>query len=584
MTANLLLVTLGPVQEFIAQARRTRDLWHSSHLLSELSRAAARSLAKRGARLIIPALDLGDRELLPCWGFERYGTDSAGNTVTPFAIANKIYAEVGPDADVEEIAIACREDVYSLFRQHADWVRREKVAELLDVDVDEAWAEQVDSLIEFTAGWMPVIEGEFGEVRRRLDAAMAARKQLREFNRWRAPVRHVPKSSLCGARDTVIPPKHEQRVQSAPKLVREHGISEQEQLDAIGLIKRAGGLPDHFTPIINIALSPWLRAVDPDLLAAVARACASEQIQRFDDPLPCTANFGFEASVLLPTRWDSLAKEKGTLVSAALREAVETLHRAGPTMREPYVACLVADGDRAGDAIATMRSSSELREFSAKLSTFARGARKLVEQQYRGSLVYAGGDDVLAFVPLDTALDCANALRTTFEEQVGHGMTLSVGLGVGHYMESMGELLELGRAAEKLAKVDRNTLAILVDKRSGGRRYWSQSWCRDPVATLRSDLALFDAGLSTRKIHEIADTLARLPAEAHEGFATLLADEVNRSLRRVELGQTERHELADLGPIFGDDDDYLARRRIVRDWIDRLLIAREFKAYPERPR
>ena len=44
MSGHLLLVTIGPVQEFIAQARRTRDLWYGSHLLSELARAGARAL------------------------------------------------------------------------------------------------------------------------------------------------------------------------------------------------------------------------------------------------------------------------------------------------------------------------------------------------------------------------------------------------------------------------------------------------------------------------------------------------------------------------------------------------------------
>ena len=53
MTAHLLLVTLGPVQDFIAQARRTRDLWYGSHLLSELGRAAARALVGGGAEVFL---------------------------------------------------------------------------------------------------------------------------------------------------------------------------------------------------------------------------------------------------------------------------------------------------------------------------------------------------------------------------------------------------------------------------------------------------------------------------------------------------------------------------------------------------
>jgi CRISPR-associated protein Cmr2 len=39
--SHLMIISLGPVQEFIASARRSRDLWFGSWLLSELSKAAA---------------------------------------------------------------------------------------------------------------------------------------------------------------------------------------------------------------------------------------------------------------------------------------------------------------------------------------------------------------------------------------------------------------------------------------------------------------------------------------------------------------------------------------------------------------
>ena len=38
----LFLASIGPVQSFIASARRTRDLWFGSMLLSELAKAAAK--------------------------------------------------------------------------------------------------------------------------------------------------------------------------------------------------------------------------------------------------------------------------------------------------------------------------------------------------------------------------------------------------------------------------------------------------------------------------------------------------------------------------------------------------------------
>ena len=39
MTRHLLAVSIGPVQEFIAAARKTRDLWYGSALLSDVARA-----------------------------------------------------------------------------------------------------------------------------------------------------------------------------------------------------------------------------------------------------------------------------------------------------------------------------------------------------------------------------------------------------------------------------------------------------------------------------------------------------------------------------------------------------------------
>ena len=52
---SLFLVTLGPVQDFIASARRTRDLHFGSWFLSELSRAVAHEINAQKEYLIFPA-------------------------------------------------------------------------------------------------------------------------------------------------------------------------------------------------------------------------------------------------------------------------------------------------------------------------------------------------------------------------------------------------------------------------------------------------------------------------------------------------------------------------------------------------
>ena len=59
---TLLLFHVGPVQGFIVSARRSRDLWFGSWMLSELSKAAAHTIADRHdvASLIFPTAETLD--------------------------------------------------------------------------------------------------------------------------------------------------------------------------------------------------------------------------------------------------------------------------------------------------------------------------------------------------------------------------------------------------------------------------------------------------------------------------------------------------------------------------------------------
>jgi len=98
MTSHLLALTVGPVQQFIAAARRTRDLWFGSYLLSEISKAAAKAVADEVGidALIFPApashVDL-DRN-------------------TPLNVANIVLSEIG-DVDPSGVARKAKEAAHS---------------------------------------------------------------------------------------------------------------------------------------------------------------------------------------------------------------------------------------------------------------------------------------------------------------------------------------------------------------------------------------------------------------------------------------------------------------------------------------
>jgi len=59
MTEQYLHFSVGPVQSFIGEARRTRDFWAGSFLLSWLSGVAMATALEKGATLISPIV--GDK-------------------------------------------------------------------------------------------------------------------------------------------------------------------------------------------------------------------------------------------------------------------------------------------------------------------------------------------------------------------------------------------------------------------------------------------------------------------------------------------------------------------------------------------
>jgi len=128
-------------------------------------------------------------------------------------------------------------------------------------------------------------------------------------------------------------------------------------------------------------------------------------------------------------------------------------------------------------------------------------------------LVYSGGDDVMAYLPLHTALACAAALRTEFAATMRRACpgaeetpTFSVGLVIVHHADDLGGIRKLAKEAEGVAKdkAGRNALCVVQDKRGGGNitvfGKWDNEGDRAGIAErLRRLQELYEVyGLSSR--------------------------------------------------------------------------------------
>ncbi len=157
---------------------------------------------------------------------------------------------------------------------------------------------------------------------------------------------------------------------------------------------------------------------------------------------------------------------------------------------------------------------------SEALTHFAVRLAPRVVERHRGRLIYSGGDDVLAALPVDTVLDCARELREAFRgpEVMGSKAGISAGIAVGHVKEDLRYVLQSARSAEKRSKEhgkDRLTLAIL--RRSGEHASATCAW--GYVPTLAAQVTAFAASSDrwTYQLRRQLPLLKGLPVEAFAG-------------------------------------------------------------------
>lgn len=129
-------------------------------------------------------------------------------------------------------------------------------------------------------------------------------------------------------------------------------------------------------------------------------------------------------------------------------------------------------------------------------------------QKYHGRLIYAGGDDVCAVLPVSRVLqaareiadayrygfvllkekDQASEVQDQWEPQAdckvgvhlgdSHGISISAGIMVAHHKKPLGRVMERAHKLLEMAKNKggRNAFALEVDKRSGGGRIFMAGW------------------------------------------------------------------------------------------------------------
>ena len=348
-----------------------------------------------------------------------------------------------------------------------------------------------------------------------------------------------------------------------------------EQLCAVGLTKRLGRRPDGknavFPSVVRVAADPWIRGIrkhpgdKANRILDEIETCCREGENSFSAGIGdrLYQEFRLDGHILYPSR---LARAKEDLKDISdldkdnpykddpvklnqIENAINQLQNkddCGLGLGEPnqYLAILKADGDRMGKALSAIDSFGHHRAFSGLLAEFASDAKKIIEEEHHGCMVFSGGDDILAFLPLDTCLDAARALHDGFREKgekltalqgdSGIPLTLSVGIAIGHYLEPLENLLNFGNEAEKAAKDgrdaqdERDGLAVHIYPRSGAPIKIREKWLPEKANGLDERLRKWAKMHCENKLPDSAAYEMRELAEDYKDWKTSSKDEEDK--------------------------------------------------------
>ncbi len=204
--------------------------------------------------------------------------------------------------------------------------------------------------------------------------------------------------------------------------------------------------------------------------------------------------------------------------------------------------------------------------------------RHVVEEEHLGRVLYAGGDDVLAMLPVADLLSTMQRLRHAYsgsapkDEKTNWGMvrnrqgdvrnqlvlnkgfawldgrlmrmmgenaTASCGAVIAHHQAPLGAVLNELRAAEKRAKNEggRNAFSITVIKRSGGALNLTEKW-GEPVDLLQELIQFLRAdGTSRRAVYNSLEWLRDLPEPVDTNTTDMLSSLLAYQLARQAKGK-----------------------------------------------
>jgi CRISPR-associated protein Cmr2 len=474
MSDHLFLFTIGPVQSFISQARKTQDLYAGSYLLSHLCRIAGKKAEEiSGNKTIFPKLD---NKSIPNRFIIRFNLAQDLQTIGQ-EIENSVWEEIKKITNTILKKLNIEQPPYHFYEQLQHF---------------------------FSVYWLfyPIDNNGYAHAYREIERLLGAVKNVRSFKQLEEIGR---KCSLDGKYNALFynvrgngrPPAFVEKKYNGLgdpiEFKNDTRIQAGEGLSAISFLKR-------FLKDANLLLVPEHSFLSD--FPSTARVSLLHILSKYEN------SGNLNGQIIFKKYKDKFGKdfdeqlyyEENLTSNYFEKKGLENIVGAIPRLKNDledikkfvskeglsltkYYALIMFDADDMGKwnsgEFLKEQAKNDLEQFhktlTSKLSDFGKYAQEYIDFNEYGKTVYAGGDDYLGFVNLNYLFKVIQRLREEFKKHVDlsefsdNKMTFSAGVVIAHYKTPLSEVLKWTRKMEKTAKEMKykNAFAIAVLKHSG---------------------------------------------------------------------------------------------------------------------
>lgn len=562
MKKHLFFFTIGPVQGFIAQARKTHDLFAGSALLSALTQTGISEFLSQSK------------------GFK-------GEIILPFTytpddkVPNRFVGALEcEDTHLKSIGENVQESVKNHLSQEFDSLEIKGIA---------GAKQQIENLLEIYWLFIPLADGTYQDAYNQGDKMLGAIKNLRAFNQYSPHGEKGRKCVVDGERNVIVYRKVAGETNTSSKFFSNSNAElgkkmrvvndDDYAIDKIWDIQQGEGIS-----AVTYLKRKYLR--NPHMFPSTAAISLLHLKRSFLGEYDSyekyvKATFGHTNDQLFYTEninKRTLKPFTGLVGDDALNKLHEKLEPLKIKAEEnnlkflKYYALISFDGDNMGEWFSgeNLKNPAELLDFhkmlSQQLYQFAHKASDYLNKH--GKTVFAG-EDFLGFINLLSLFEAVKELRrlwktivndelgNKFEFQHGKIMTFSAGIVIAHYKQPLGMVLKQVReAASEAKKGKKNSFTLVAMKHSGNTlkcTYPFESGAIDCLIKIRTEL---ESNFSSAFISKYNQSLAHLGNEIPEA---LVARELKTNISRA--CKIEKQP--------GDSDEEFGNRK--RDLINELV-------------